>query len=93
LRPRERCSSLWILQRKKLIQGVAIGYETLPQKALACLNDLALTQAELLCNRRIGPEGAADFICRQVEEKKKGYLFQREPVEEIPEAVVSPGKM
>lgn len=93
MRPRERCSSLWILHRKKLIQGVAIGYEALLQKALACPNDLALTQAELLCNRWIGPVGAPVFICCQVEKKKKRYLLQGEPVEEIPEAVVSPGKM
>jgi hypothetical protein len=63
------------------------------QKALACLNDIAFTQAELLCDGRIGPVGAAVFICCQVEEKKKRDLLQGEPGKEITEAVVSPGKM
>lgn len=81
------------LEGKDLMQREAVGDEILLEKALSGSYHLALEDAELLCDRGVGPEGAAFSVGGQVEEEKERDLLQGEPVENVPESMVHPGEV
>jgi hypothetical protein len=81
------------LNGKNLMQGEAVGDETLLEKALAGSDHLALQDAKLLRDRGVGPEGAAVSVGGQVEKEQQRDLLQGEPVENVPETVVHPGEV
>jgi hypothetical protein len=64
------------LEGKDLIQRKAVRYKTLAKETLACTDDLALKNADLLGDRRISPEGAAVSVGSQVEEEEECDLLQ-----------------
>jgi hypothetical protein len=75
------------------MQGEAVGDEALLEKTLAGPDHLALQDAQLLCDRGVGPEGATVSVGSQMEEEEERDLLQGKPVENVPESVVHPGEV
>jgi hypothetical protein len=70
-----------------------VGDEALLKETLAGPDHLAFPKAELLGNGGVGPEGAAVTVRGEMEEEEERDLFQGQPVEMVPEAVVDPGEV